>query len=89
MNDSTTKPTAPEPKGKPFYTRPKFIMSAIAAVIFLILIFQNWSTVNLNLFFVTDLQVPGAIVYIAFSLIGFTVGWLVARAQHARAKKKK
>lgn len=89
MSDSTTRPTPPEPKGKPFYTRPKFIMSAIAAIIFLVLIFQNWSTVDLNLFFVTDLQVPGAIVYICFSLIGFAVGWLVARTQHARAKKKK
>lgn len=88
MNDSTTKPAPPEPKGKPFYTRPKFIMSAIAGVVFLILIFQNWKSVSVNLFFVTDLQIPAALVYIACAIIGFSVGWLLKRS-HAAAKASK
>ena len=89
MNNETTTPTPPEPKGKPFYLKPKFIMGVIAGVIFLILIFQNWEDVELDLFFITDLLVPAAIVYFVFSLIGFVVGYLVCRSQNARAKRNK
>ncbi len=83
MND-TTPADAPKPLAKPkkpIYTRPKFIFSMIAGVIFLILIFQNWAPVSVNLFFITDWQVPGSLLYIAFSFIGFIVGWLLRRPQ--------
>ena len=79
MSDTPDTPTPPAPEKKPLYTRPKFILSMIAGVIFLILIFQNWSPVPISLFFMTDKEVPAALLYIAFSLIGFVVGWLVKR----------
>lgn len=88
MSNESISPTPPEPKGKPFYLKPKFIMGAIAGIIFLILIFQNWEDVELDLFFITDLLVPAAVVYFVFSLIGFVVGYLVCRSQNARAKRK-
>ena len=79
MTDTPDTPTPSAPKKKPLYTRPKFIISLIAAVIFLILIFQNWAPIPVSMFFVTDKQVPAALLYIGFSLIGFIVGWLVKR----------
>ena len=80
-------PTTAKPK-KPIYTRPKFILSVIAAIIFLILIFQNWAPVSVNLFFMTDRQVPAAIMYMGFSLIGFIVGWLLKHGKNASKKSK-
>ncbi|MDF1809590.1 MAG: LapA family protein [Phycisphaerales bacterium] len=71
---------------KSLYKRPKFIASMIAIVIFLILIFQNWASVSVNLFFMTEKQVPASIMYIAFSLIGFIVGWLVRRPKKTDSK---
>lgn len=89
-NDSTTKPpTPPEPKGKAFYAKPKFIMGAVAAIIFLILIFQNWDGVDLRILFWKQEGVPAAIPYLAFSLIGFVVGWLTKRSHAARKHAKK
>ncbi|MBL4808936.1 MAG: DUF1049 domain-containing protein [Phycisphaerales bacterium] len=77
------KPTATTPKIKPIYMRPKIIALAIASVIFLILIFQNWESVSVDLFFMTDKKVPAALLYIAFSLVGFVVGWLIKRPKSA------
>ena len=84
MSDTTDIPDAPKPKKKPIYTRPKFIFSMIAGVIFLILIFQNWESVSVDLFFMTDKQVPAALLYIGFSFVGFLVGWLVKRPKGPR-----
>ncbi len=78
MTDST-HPTPPESPKKPIYTRPKFIISAISGIIFLILIFQNWESVSVDLFFITDVKLPASIAYIVFALIGFIVGWLVKK----------
>jgi len=86
MNDSTTKPTPPEPKAKPFYTRPKFIMGAIAGVIFLILIIQNSQSIGIDIFF-WKATAPAALLYLIFSFVGFGVGWLVKRS-HAAAKAR-
>ncbi len=86
MTDQSDAPKPPAEKKKPIYTRPKFIVSMIAVVIFLILIFQNWESVSVNLFFMTDRQVPAALMYIAFSLIGFIVGWLVRRPKKNESK---
>ncbi|MFG0246146.1 MAG: hypothetical protein ACF8MF_08880 [Phycisphaerales bacterium JB052] len=89
MTDSqSTNPTPPAPKGKPFYFKPKFIMGAIAGIIFLILIFQNWDGVDLRILFWKQEGVPAALPYLAFSLIGFIVGWLTKRS-HTAAKAKK
>lgn len=87
MNDSTTKPTPPEPKGKPFYTRPKFIMGAIAGIIFLILIIQNSQSTAIDIFF-WEATAPAALLYLIFSLVGFGVGWLLKRS-HAASKAGK
>ena len=80
-------PTPPEPKGTPFYLKPKFIMGAIAAVIFLILMFQNWGDTAISIFF-WETTLPAAVLYFVFSLIGFVVGYIVCRSQNARAKRK-
>jgi uncharacterized integral membrane protein len=84
MTDATEK----TPSKKPLYTRPKFISTIIVAIIFLILMFQNWQSVSINIFFITDRQVPAALLYIAFALIGFVVGWLLCKSK-ANAKSKK
>ncbi len=82
MNDSTIKPTPPEPKSKPFYTRPKFIMGAIAGIIFLILIIQNSQSIVIDIFF-WEATAPAALLYLIFSLVGFGVGWLLNRSRAA------
>ncbi len=88
MNDNPTTPAPPEPKGKPFYLKPKFIMGAVAAIIFLILIIQNSQSTVIDVFF-WEANAPAAMLYLIFSLLGFTVGWLVCRSQNARAKRAK
>ncbi len=86
MNNEATTPTPPEPKGKPFYFKPKFIMGAIAAVIFLILIIQNSQSTIIDVFF-WEANAPAAMLYLIFSLLGFVVGWLLCRSQNARSKR--
>jgi len=81
------QPATEKPK-KPIYTRPKFILSMIASVIFLILIFQNWEDVSINIFFMVDKKVPGSLLYIIFSLIGFIVGWLLKRPKSSSKPTK-
>ncbi len=79
----------PEPikNKKPMYTRPKFIVSMIAGVIFLILIFQNWDSMPIDIFF-WKAELPAAILFLIFSLIGFTVGWLLKRPKTAEKRAK-
>lgn len=82
----------PEPTGhpannKPFYTRPKFIISVFLGIIFLILILQNDDAISINIFFWTAV-VPAALLYLIFSLIGFVVGWLLKQS-HAAAKARR
>jgi uncharacterized integral membrane protein len=86
MTEQTSTPTPPEPKGKPFYLKPKFIMGAIAGVIFLILIIQNSQTTVIDVFF-WEANAPAAMLYLIFSLLGFVVGWLLCRSQNARARR--
>lgn len=85
--DSTSKQYNSEPKGKPFYTRPKFIMAVIAGIIFLILIIQNSQPTAIDIFF-WEATAPAALLYLIFSLVGFGVGWLVKQS-HAAAKANK
>lgn len=81
MNEKTDSPKQPTKSNKPIYLRPKFIISMFAGIVFLILIFQNWESVSVDLFFMTDKQVPAALLYIGFSLVGFVVGWLMKRSK--------
>ncbi len=78
MTDTPDLPDPPKPTKKPIYTRPKFIASMIAGVIFLILIFQNWDSMPIDIFF-WKAQLPAALLFLIFSAIGFVVGWLVRR----------
>lgn len=80
--------TALEAKKKPIYTRPKFIASVVAGVIFLILIFQNWDMTTIEIFFWTA-TLPRSVFYLIFALIGFAVGWLVRRPKSTGSKTKK
>ncbi len=87
MNDTTPAdaPKLPPKNKKPIYTRPKFIASIIASVIFLILIFQNWDSTTIDVFF-WKTSAPAALLYLGFSLIGFVVGWLVKRPKQSSKK---
>jgi len=84
MNDTTPAdaPKLPPKTKKPIYTRPKFIASAIAGIIFLILIIQNSETIAIDVFF-WKASAPAALLYVVFSLIGFIVGWLVKRPKQS------
>lgn len=86
MNNESTTSSPPEPKEKPFYLKPKFIMGVIAAVIFLILIIQNSQSTIIDVFF-WEANAPAAMLYLIFSLLGFGVGWLLCRSQNARSKR--
>ncbi len=77
----------PESPKAPFYTRPRFITAVVLSVIFLILILQNMSPVTINVFFM-KLQASAALLYLIFSIIGFTVGWLLKRSQAAAKARK-
>jgi uncharacterized integral membrane protein len=80
-------PDLPKPTKKPIYTRPKFILSMIAGVIFLILIFQNWDSSSIDIFF-WKTSAPAALLYLIFSLIGFIVGWLLKRPKSSSKPTK-
>jgi uncharacterized integral membrane protein len=83
----TDTPDLPKPTKKPLYTRPKFIASMIAGVIFLILIFQNWDSSSIDIFF-WKTSAPAALLYLIFSLIGFIVGWLLKRPKSSSKPTK-
>jgi uncharacterized integral membrane protein len=85
MSDTAS---TPETKKKPIYTRPKFIASIIAGVVFLILIFQNWEMTTIEIFFWTA-TLPRSVFYLIFALIGFVVGWLVKRPKSTGKTPKK
>lgn len=82
MTDNTDTPTPPALKKKPLYTKPKFILSMIAAVIFLILIFQNWDSMPIDIFF-WKAELPAALLFLIFSLVGFIIGWLVKHSKQS------
>ena len=77
--------TETKPK-KPIYTRPKFIAACVVSVVFLILIIQNSQKISFDVFF-WEAQIPAALLYVVFALIGFTVGWLLRRGR-SQAKPK-
>lgn len=89
MNDTTPAdaPKLPPKQKKPIYTRPRFIVSAIAAIIFLILILQNLESTTINVFFM-PLVAPAALLYLIFSSVGFVVGWLVRRPKSTSKPSK-
>lgn len=85
MNE-TNDTSKPKKTKKPIYTRPRFIASCVVAVVFLILMFQNWQAVSFNVFF-WERQIPATVLYFIFALIGFIVGWLL-RKNKAQSKSK-
>jgi len=83
MSETQTEPKAK----KPLYARPKFIAACIVSIVFLILIIQNSQKIKFDVFF-WEAQVPAALLYVVFALIGFTVGWLLRRSRsHSKAKQ--
>ncbi len=85
MSDSTANAT--QPKKKPLYARPKFIINCIVVLLFLFLMYQNWASVTINVFFAEDIRVPASLAYIAFAILGFAAGWLM-RMSKSKAKPK-
>jgi len=80
--------THSEPRDKkPLYTRPKFIAACVVCVVFLILIIQNSQKITFDVFF-WEAQVPAAMLYVIFALIGFLVGWLLRRGKAAAKAAK-
>ncbi len=67
-----------EAKKKAWYFQVRNIACAIALVVFLILIFQNWDMTTIEIFFWTA-TLPRSVFFLIFATIGFVVGWLVKR----------
>ena len=63
---------------KPWYFQFRNIAIAVASVVFLILIFQNWDMTTIEIFFWTA-TLPRSVFFLIFALIGFVVGWLIKR----------
>jgi len=69
-----------ETKTKAWYLRPKAIITAIAAVIMLILIFQNWESVSVHIFFWIQ-PVPASLMYLFFAVAGFVAARITLRTK--------
>ena len=74
-----------EPKEKPFYTRPKFIMGAFVTVVLLVLVLQNMGPATISIFF-WKASVPAAIVYVLCAIIGFGAAKITARPRKDKPK---
>ncbi|MGJ8635324.1 MAG: hypothetical protein ACSHX5_00565 [Phycisphaerales bacterium] len=72
---------------KPFYLRPRFIVAAIAAIIFLVLILQNMESVLVEIFF-WKVSAPAALVYFFFVVAGFVAARLTVRKNQESPKAK-
>lgn len=69
-----------EIKKKPIYTKPKFIASVVASIIFLILIFQNWDMVSVRVLFWKQ-PVPASLMYVVFAIAGFVAARITHRTR--------
>ena len=69
-----------EAKIQAWYLRPKAIITAIAAVILLILIFQNWESVSVHILF-WDQSVPASLMYLFFAVAGFVAARITLRTK--------
>jgi uncharacterized integral membrane protein len=67
-------------KTKAWYLRPKAIITAVAAVIMLILIFQNWESVSVSIFFWKQ-PVPASLMYLFFAIAGFVAARITLRTK--------
>lgn len=83
MTDQSTESKAK----KPIYLRPKFIAACVVGIVFLILIIQNSQKISFDVFF-WEAQIPAALLYVVFALIGFTVGWLLRRSRSQSKAKQ-
>jgi uncharacterized integral membrane protein len=73
-----TDPIKKEPKA--WYLHPKTIAAGIAAVIMLILVFQNWDSVSVRIFFWTQ-TVPASLMYVFFAIAGFLAARITLRTR--------
>ncbi len=72
--------TKADPKRTAWYLKPKAILTAIAAVILLILVFQNWESVSVRIFFWTQ-SVPASLMYVFFAVAGFVAARITLRTK--------
>lgn len=86
-NAATNKAAVPASDPKPFYLRPRFIVAAFAAVIFLVLILQNMESVLVEIFF-WKISAPAALVYFFFVVSGFVAARLTMRKNQESPKGK-
>jgi len=78
MSDQSAAKT--ETKTKAWYLKPKAVLAAIAAVILLILVFQNWESVSVRIFFWTQ-SVPASLMYVFFAVAGFAAARITLRTK--------
>lgn len=78
MNEIKEAKTKPEAKA--WYLRPKSIIALIAAVVFLILVFQNWDSVSVRILFWTQ-TVPASLMYVFFAIAGFVAARITHRTR--------
>ena len=67
--------------------KPKFIIIATLAILFIIILLQNMQLVTLRLFF-WEISASQIILIPIIMLIGFGVGFLVAKMTGSRRGKK-
>ena len=65
--------------------RPRWILAGIAAVVLLIFAIQNSERVDVDFLFF-DSQVRVVTVIVISAVLGFVVGWLLARPSRAERK---
>ena len=67
--------------------KPKFIIIAILAILFIIILLQNMQPVTLRLFF-WEISASQIILIPSTMLIGFVIGFVVTRVPLKRPRKK-
>ncbi|MBO6514159.1 MAG: hypothetical protein JJ974_09365 [Phycisphaerales bacterium] len=88
MSDAKVEPketARPAAEPKPFYLRPRFIVAALAALVFLVLILQNMESVLVEIFF-WKVTAPAALVYFFFVVAGFVAARLTLKKDKSAVK---
>ncbi|MCK4955999.1 MAG: DUF1049 domain-containing protein [Candidatus Cloacimonetes bacterium] len=67
--------------------KPKAIIILIILAFFLVLLFQNTKEISINLFF-WEMNVSGTILFPAILLLGLIVGFIGAKINTKRHKRK-
>ena len=79
------RPSSPGAFGVRFQWTPKLIAWLVLLAISLILIFQNWETVDISILF-WDVSMRLAWALVAALLVGALLGWAVPRLRAGRRR---